>query len=163
MNFPVSHIDQIALIVEDLQLALSRYHASMGYGPWQCYQYDSESVPYLRYRGKATRAQWKIAMADVNGLNFELIEPVSTGDNIYTEFVERHGYGLHHVGINVPNTEAICRIAQQSGIDTLMEGRGFGVEGDGHFAYLDTVDLLGMIVELREIPKKRVAPHWTFP
>ena len=163
MKFLFSRIDQIALIVEDLQQAMSHYHDSMGYGPWQCYQYDPESVPHLRYRGRPTEARWKFAMTDVNGLNFELIEPVSTGDNIYSEFVERGGYGLHHVGINVPNTEEVCRIAAESSIETIMEGRGFGAGGDGHFAYLDTVKLLGMIVELREIPKKRVAAHWTFP
>lgn len=163
MKFPFSQIDQVALLVEDLQEAMARYRDSMGYGPWQCYQYDSQSVPYLRYRGVPTEAQWKFAMTDVNGLNFELIEPVSTGDNIYSEFVESRGYGLHHVGINVPNTEEVCRLAAAAGIETIMDGRGFGAEGDGHFAYLDSTDLLGMIVELREIPKKRVPPHWTFP
>ena len=37
------------------------------------------------------------------------------------------------------------------------------LDGDGHFAYLDTEDALGMAIELIEVPKKRVAPDKVFP
>ncbi len=161
--FLPARIDQVALIVEDLEVSMKQYSALMGIGPWNCYQYDSQIIPHISYRGNPSQAVWKIAMADVKGMNYELIQFITRGDNIYSEYVDDHGFGFHHLGVNVADTAEICRKAAELGIETIMEGKGFGIDGDGHFAYLDTKDILGVIIELREIPKHRRAPHWTFP
>ncbi len=36
-----------------------------------------------------------------------------------------------------------------------MDGAGFGPDGDGHYAYLDTEDLISTTLELIERPKRR--------
>jgi hypothetical protein len=58
--------------------------------------------------------------------------------------------------------EAIAQ-AGAAGIKVLMEGAGFGLDGDGHFTYLDTESLLGITVELINRPKRRRTPEKTFP
>ena len=40
--------------------------------------------------------------------------------------------------------------------------RGYGLDGDGGFAYLDTIDDVGMIVELIEFPARRREPEGTW-
>ena len=44
-----------------------------------------------------------------------------------------------------------------------MDGSGFGLDGDGHYAYLDTEATFGIMLELIERPKGRVAPEKIFP
>jgi hypothetical protein len=40
-----------------------------------------------------------------------------------------------------------------------MDGSGFGKDGDGHYAYLDTEKMLGVTLELIERPKNRLQPE----
>jgi hypothetical protein len=95
-------------------------------------------------------------------LGIELIEMVQA-PTIYHDWVEKHGYGPHHVGILVEDMGAALAEAREAGLAVIQEGTGFGLDGDGHFAYLDTEDALGMAVELIEVPKRRVAPDKVFP
>jgi hypothetical protein len=44
-----------------------------------------------------------------------------------------------------------------------MEGAGFGLDGDGHFAYLDTEELLGITYELIQRPLRRYEPEAVYP
>lgn len=155
-------ISQVALIVGDIEEAVRKYKGTFGYGPWIGYNYDSQIVKSLTYRGKPSKTKWKFVMTEVGNLNFELIQPISKGDNIFSEFVENHGYGLHHLGYNVDNVQKVIEIAKGYGIEILQEGKGFGQDGDGHFAFLDTLESLGVVIELREPPKRRIFPHFRY-
>ena len=53
--------------------------------------------------------------------------------------------------------------AKENEIDMIMDGAGFGLTGDGHFAYLDTEDSLGVTLELIQRPQNRVDPDKTYP
>lgn len=50
--------------------------------------------------------------------------------------------------------EAVCRVTAD-GIPLLQSGSGYGAEGDGGFAYFDTLDRVGLIVEAIEVPRRR--------
>ena len=54
-------------------------------------------------------------------------------------------------------------IARRAGFAVTMEGSGYGLDGDGHFAYLDTEDTFGIALELMERPKRRRTPRKIFP
>jgi hypothetical protein len=58
--------------------------------------------------------------------------------------------------------EAIA-LAESRGISVVMEGVGYGLDGDGHFAYLDTEKLIGVMVELIERPKRKHPPEKIYP
>jgi len=45
----------------------------------------------------------------------------------------------------------------------LQEGSGFGLGGDGHYAYLDTEAQFGVTFELVQRPKERVPPEKIYP
>jgi hypothetical protein len=104
----------------------------------------------------------RIALAWVNALCIELIE-IGGGDSIYREFVAQRGYGLHHLGVVVEDARAAVAQAEGAGFPVIQDGTGYGLEGDGHFAYLDTEAQLGVIVELMELPKMRVPPERIYP
>ena len=44
-----------------------------------------------------------------------------------------------------------------------MTGHGYGKDGDGAYAYLDTAEELGTIWELIEVPRQRPAPAYIYP
>jgi hypothetical protein len=45
-----------------------------------------------------------------------------------------------------------------AGYQPIQRGEGYGVDGDGAFAYFDTTNALGVIIELIELPKQRRPP-----
>jgi hypothetical protein len=92
----------------------------------------------------------------------ELIEPLE-GESIYADFVEAHGYGSHHFGFLVDDMGEALAQAEAAGIEMIMDGAGFGLDGDGHYAYLDTESLVGFTIELIERPEKRVPPDRVYP
>lgn len=92
----------------------------------------------------------------------ELIEPVG-GPTVYDDFVKEHGYGVHHFGVLVSDMKAAIKQAEDVGLAMTMDGSGFGLDGDGHYAYLDTEGLIGTTIELVERPKGRLKPEKIFP
>jgi len=62
-------------------------------------------------------------------------------------------------------TDMVKAIAQAeaAGVQMTMDGSGFGLDGDGHYAYLDTEETLGVTIELIERPKGRLTPERVFP
>ena len=42
-------------------------------------------------------------------------------------------------------------------------GGGYGLDGDGGYAYFDTVASFGVILELIEVPKRRREPDFVWP
>ena len=95
-------------------------------------------------------------------MRVELIE-VMEGESIYADFIRDHGYGLHHFGLVVDNMEKTIAKAEEAGFSMIQDGAGFGLDGDGHFAYLDTEESLGITYELIERPKRRVPPKKIYP
>ena len=160
--FPLTQINQIALVVRDLDAALRRYWETLGVGPWKVYTYGSPLVREMTYRGRPHEYRMRLALAQVGPLVIELLQPLS-GDNIYVEHLDSKGEGLHHVGIFVPSFDQAVAQAQQQGFSVLQSGRGYGRWGDGGFAYLDTEAMLGVILELIEVPRERVPPEAEFP
>lgn len=163
LPFLIKGITQVAWVVKDLDEAVKKFHETFGIGPWHYYTYGSPLLTMMRRRGKDTTYRMRTAVADAGITRLELIEPLE-GDTIFAEFVAEHGYGkVQHFGIAVDNMEEALAIAQKSGISVTMEGGGYGLDGDGHFAYLDTEGIIGITLELMERPKRRHTPEKIYP
>jgi hypothetical protein len=92
----------------------------------------------------------------------ELVETVK-GPNIYQDFLDQHGEGIHHVMSIVEDFDASVARLEAAGYPMIQSGRGFGADGTGAYAYFDTTKDLGLIYELVEIPKVRVPPEEVYP
>ena len=151
-------IAQVAIIVEDLENAVENYWKLFGIGDWHFYTYGKPLVKRMTYHGEPTEYKMRIALGYLGPMRIELIEPLE-GDTVYADFVAEHGYGVHHFGVLVNDVEKAITEAEAAGLTMTMDGAGFGRDGDGHYAYLDTEDKLGVTIELIERPKGRVPPE----
>jgi Glyoxalase/Bleomycin resistance protein/Dioxygenase superfamily len=147
---------QIAVVVRDLDVALRRYSAVLGGGPWRCYAFSAAIHAWCEYRGEPTRFSVRLALNDATP-QLELIEPL-TGPSIHEDWLRDRGEGLHHVGIVVDSLEAATSWMQAAGYDVLQAGAGFGANGDGAYAYFDTQRDLGLIVEAVDPPSRMHEP-----
>jgi len=154
---PFGRIDQIGIVVRDLDAALPRYDAAMGGAPWRGWTYGPELLVAQEYRGRASAFEMRIALSSSTP-QIELIQPLR-GPSLYHEWLEDHGDGFHHVGTWVPDLAAATERMRGHGFELLQLGRGFGLDGDGGFAYFDAADPLGTILELIEVPARRREPQ----
>jgi catechol 2,3-dioxygenase-like lactoylglutathione lyase family enzyme len=155
-------IAQVALVVPDLEAAVDSYWKLFGIGPWHFYTYGQGVLRRMSYRGRPAEYRMRIALAWAGPQRIELIQ-MEQGETVYSEFVLKHGYGLHHLGVLVEDMEAALRQAEAAGLHMIMDGAGFGQDGDGHYAYLDTEDLLGTTIELIQRPRRRRTPDKVYP
>lgn len=155
-------IGQIAILVPDLERAVHCYWDKYGVGPWHFYTYQAPLLKRMSYRGKQGDYAFRVALGWIGDLRIELIELLS-GNTIHAEFLKKHGYGVHHLGLVVDEMEKAINCAEENGIEMIMDGAGFGLDGDGHFAYLDTEEELGVTLEFIERPKNRVQPEKIYP
>ena len=153
----VRSIDQVAVVVRNLDAAMDAYLAQ-GIGPWDVYTYGPHRMPRMTFRGREQSYVMKLALAQVGETMYELIESVE-GPNIYDEFLATHGEGLHHLGYGVPDIEAEIQRMAGDGIALLRSGHGFGLDGDGAYAYFDTESTLGCIIEAIEFPRQMPPPE----
>ena len=155
-------VTQIAIIVEDLDRTVENYWNAFGIGPWYFYTYGHPLLKRMSYYGKTANYKIRIALSYFGPLRVELIE-ILEGESIYADFVEEHGYGLHHLGLLVDDIVEALSKANEAGFSMIQDGAGFGLDGDGHFAYLDTEKRLGVTLEFIKRPKRRVPPEKIYP
>ena len=155
-------VAQVAIVVKDIDRAVALYNNVFGIGPWHFYTYKKPFVKEMSYKGKQANHSNRLALSYFGDLRVELIE-VQYGDSIYQDFIEKHGYGVQHLGVLVDDMEEALALAAKAGIMMIQDGSGFGPDGDGHYAYLDTEDDFGFTIELIERPKRRQPPEKIFP
>jgi hypothetical protein len=155
-------IAQVCVVVEDLDKAVENYWKMFGIGPWHFYTYGKPLVKEMSYHGKPAEYKMRLALSYIGPLRIELIETVE-GDTIYDDFVKEHGYGVHHFGVLVEDMGSALDAARSYGLSMTQDGSGFGLDGDGHYAYLDTEDKIGVTIELIERPERRAKPEKVYP
>ncbi|EPD57794.1 VOC family protein [Streptomyces sp. HGB0020] len=146
-------VGQVGILVPDLAAGIATWSALLGTDEWLVYTYGPDTVPQLSYRGRPGTFRMRVALTG-SSPQVELIESLE-GPSIYTEWISEHGYGLHHLGFRVPSAEKAIREVTASGVDLLQSGSGYGQDGDGGFAYFDTQETVGLIVEAIEVPGRR--------
>jgi methylmalonyl-CoA/ethylmalonyl-CoA epimerase len=162
LPFLQSGVAQIGILVKDLESTVELYWKVFGIGPWQFYTYGKPLVKHMTYHGKPASYHMRLALANCGTTRIELIQPCE-GETVYADFVRDHGYGIQHIGILVDDMQAALQQAEAAGIRMIQDGAGFGVDGDGHYAYLDTEEAYGVTIELIQRPSKRVIPEKIYP
>jgi methylmalonyl-CoA/ethylmalonyl-CoA epimerase len=137
-------VQQVGIVVEDMDKAVEHYASTFGIGPFRVIDGSMEGV---LWRGKPINVKLKVAFARSGPLQVELIQPVG-GKNIYTEFLESNGEGLHHLGFQVDDLEAMLVEFAKDGIQPIFHQSlpHLGIA----FAYLNTDKIGGVIFELIE-------------
>jgi len=141
-------LDQIGLVVDDIQSAVGIYEELLGLGPFKIIDWPIEGInPNSSLYGKPAQWKMKLGFADTDDIKIELIQPVE-GRNIFREFLDECGPGLHHLRFTVKDFDDAVSDFQKRGYTLMASGNG-AHEGS-RWAFFDTrSDLQGLVVELR--------------
>jgi methylmalonyl-CoA/ethylmalonyl-CoA epimerase len=155
-------ITQIAVVVRDIEAALKTYTETLGWGPWSVFDYKPPLLHDTRVNGEPVEYRMIGAEASVDGLGFELIQPVS-GPSIYQEFLDSHGEGVQHIAC-MKHSEQDSSLVQEhwrsNGAEVLMSGRiGDSIE----FYYLDTAPMLKFVLESGSGHAIDLKPTYVYP
>jgi methylmalonyl-CoA/ethylmalonyl-CoA epimerase len=155
-------IAQIGMVVRDVDQSVETYWTLFGIGPWHFYTYAKPLVKQMSYYGQPADYKMRIALSYFGSTRIELIQLLE-GSSVYDDFIKRRGYGVQHIGVLVDDMESALALAKAAGIEMIMDGSGFGLDGDGHYAYLDTEALIDVMLELIQRPKRRLTPEKIYP
>jgi methylmalonyl-CoA/ethylmalonyl-CoA epimerase len=147
---------QVAFVAIDLEPALERYSLSLGAGSWRIYTIGSAMHATVEYRGGPAEFSVLLALNDQTP-QLEVIQQLE-GDSIYCDWLDERRTGVHHLGYVVDSVARTTREMTAAGYQVIQAGSGLGVEGDGVYAYFDTLADLGVIVEAFEPPRRLPGP-----
>jgi methylmalonyl-CoA/ethylmalonyl-CoA epimerase len=136
-------IIQVGIVVRDLDRAVEQYCTVYGAGPWSIYTYGPPEMRNGTYRGNPSDWSACIAFTWLGDRQLEIIQPLK-GPNIYYEFLEKKGEGLHHIKEWVEDPDKTVKEYAQKGVQMIQSG-----EFDGsYFYYFDTEPFLGITLEI---------------
>jgi catechol 2,3-dioxygenase-like lactoylglutathione lyase family enzyme len=148
---------QVAFVVPDLDAAVARW-VRLGIGPWNIWTFDDRRMTRAVYHGEPSAFAARAALCSIGPLTYELIESLR-GPNIYEDFLDRRGPGVHHLGYYVDDIDGAIAAMDVKGYRMVQAGWGFGADGDGAFAYFDTVDDFGCYYEAIQGPRALPEPE----
>lgn len=141
-------INQVGIVVEDIDASVEMYSQLLNIKPWYRSQTDEHEI---YYRGKKIDLELDLVFAFNGKVQIELIKVISGEKNIYSDILEEHGGGLHHLGTIAGNIDRKIDDFQKNGIEVIQRGT---VKSKGgaitRYAYFDTVATCGIITEVIE-------------
>ena len=142
-------IDQIGIVVRDLHSVVAVMKDILGIRDFKIMEWPIEGVdPQATYHGEPGNFRLLLGFVTVGKTQIELVQPLE-GQNIYSDFLEKHGPGLHHFRLTVPDFEERFEALKSLGIENIASGTGVHV--GSKWAYFDTSELLeGVIIEIRK-------------
>ncbi len=144
-------MSQIGLVIKDLERTIEYYENTLGFGPFTRSGVDFNLVfDFIELRGERVETDFRLAFAAMGTLELELIQPVR-GPSLYQEFLDHGGEGLHHICFDIDNLDERLERCRAMGLQVLMEGR----TPNSGFAYLNTENIGGVIIELVQRPTRR--------
>lgn len=147
----LSPVHQLGYVVADIEKACRHFEALYGMGPFSPVMDVDMSGAILR--GEPVQTKIKVAFAQSGGVQVEFIQPLE-GENLYTEYLAKHGDGIHHLAFTVQDMQAAKAAFAAKGLQPVFQ-RDMGVM---EFAYYDTSDVGGLMTELLYYkPKKSSA------
>ncbi|MBN1472722.1 MAG: VOC family protein [Syntrophaceae bacterium] len=142
-KFQFPDIHQLGIVVPDVETAAAQLEEK-GMGPFFI---ASDTLDSWNERGKLRKFYGKVGIAYHKGLEIELLEP-GAGSTFYKSCVDEGGrMVLQHLGFLVPDVDKRAMSMEKAGCATWVRGRikAFPLVTD--FAYMDTRDQAGIILE----------------
>jgi catechol 2,3-dioxygenase-like lactoylglutathione lyase family enzyme len=136
------NVFQIACVVPDLHAAIRFFKEKLGV-PTFLVREDIQ-LQEQTYLGKPGDYRQSLAFGFAGQMQIELIQPLA-GTSSYSEFLKSNPKGgVQHLGIMVENYDAAVADMKARGFTLVQSGRN----GDTRFAYFDTDDLTGTLMEV---------------
>ena len=142
---------QIAWVTRDLDATERTLGALLGAKKWTRMAGIHFGPEACSHRGRPADFVADISLSYAGDTQLELIAPVR-GESVYTEFLERHGSGLHHICVEATDPEAFdarLRDAEGNGTPAVCQGE---MPGGMKFAYLSAAGAGVPYLEIAYIP-----------
>ena len=138
---------QKAWIVTDIENAARRFSANLGIGPFFVAEYGPDIFEFVSYRGSEGKLHMKTAIAYAGDEQIELVEPVGDYPSAYSDTYPAGETGFHHLCFWSDDIDADLAHYAGTGASVANEGK---MSNGPRFAYVDTRESLGVMVELLE-------------
>ncbi len=132
---------QLGYVVKDIVKTCEFYTSTYGIGPFEII--DEVDMEGAILRGKPISTKIKVAFAKSNDVELEFIEPLE-GRNLYTEFLDTKGDGIHHLAFVVDDMDVWIKDFADKGFEPVFHHDMIVMD----FAYFDTSTLGGLMLEL---------------
>ncbi|MFO8100631.1 MAG: VOC family protein [Dehalococcoidia bacterium] len=148
-----AQVFEISIVVRNLAESMEQFRSVFGWEPYAVR--EDEARDFELHGKKVKRARMKYALYHAGPVRIELTEALE-GDSVYAEYLQQHGPGVQHIGIRVSNRDRELAKLQEKGIGVLQSMEIPFL--DFKMAYVDTMDLIGVSLELVESPHTPAEP-----
>jgi hypothetical protein len=155
-NSFLGNLVQVCIVTRDYRRTLEGL-VRIGIGPWVVRTFDGSNLTERTYYGKPAGYAMKLCLADVGSMVWEVVQPLA-GPSIYADFLDRHGDGIQHIGVdgNGVSYENRLKAFADRGYEPIQSGVFMNRV---RFHYFSTGDDLKTIVEIFDVPKDFVFPE----
>lgn len=133
-------VHQLGYVVRDIEKTCRYYESTFGMGPFS--EVIDVDMDGALLRGKPVKTKIKVAFAQSGDVQVEFIQPFE-GQNVYTEFLESKGDGIHHLAFQVDDMDAMKAEFAKKGFEPVFQRDMEVME----FAYFDTSEFGGLMTE----------------
>ncbi len=140
------NIAQIGYVVTDIEAAMDHW-IGLGVGPW--FHVEKVETDYFRYRGEDSPLEMTVAVANSGDIQLELIQQTNRAPSTYLDFLAAGREGMQHIAYWSTEYQDLLDRCVAAGYEVAQEGSIGGPQG--RFAYLDTEDLQGTLIEISDI------------
>ena len=137
---------QMAFVVNDFEEPINFWTKKMNIGPF--FKLEHLNVKDVYYMDKPTELDFSVAIAYTGNMQIELVNQHCDTPSIYNEYVNNEKGPLHHLCTLTNDIENDIRILESQGYINLQGGK---TQDDGKFAYLDTKEKEGPILEIAQL------------
>ena len=128
----IKEFDHVSVVVKDTEETAERYSSLFGF----------EVVEYKEFPEQG----FKSTFISKERVKIELIEPVGT-EGMIQRFVQKRGYGLHHISLRVSDIEKEMEVLESKGAK-LVNRKPTRITDTSEIAFLDPGSTGGVLIEL---------------
>lgn len=153
VNKRFTEISQVGIVARDKEKVIANMREVFGAEPDQCTVCKvSPEDNNGNYHGEPGDFEADLLFYNFANLQIEYMIPRS-GKNIWSDWMEEHGEGLHHVLFNVDSFTGAVEDMKEKGIPLIQDGPSTLKKGL-HWGYFDGYDKVGFVFEVKNTKEK---------
>lgn len=143
------NVIQVGMVVSELEKTLDNFQKILGIGPFRIAEYPpkDDGACMREYQGEPADFTAKFCFFHFGNIELEVIQPLS-GKSIWSDFLEEHGPGLHHIKFSMDRLEPARQRLEQEGFRCVQQGAAVGPNKGKVWAYYDLDGALPLCIEI---------------
>lgn len=134
-----TEIFHVGMVVKDVEKTAKTLEKMIGIGPFKIFEPEFRDVTF---HGRPGILKIRGAIARAGPIEIHLMQSLS-GENVFDEFVQRKGYGVHHLAIRTDSLDRTRTEMEAKGFKVIQSGKRPGVQ----WLYFDTEEQMDVVFE----------------